>query len=1766
MTLPSTTPLSFTARVRWRLAGLLGLLLGAQLAQAQPTYCNTGLGGGTCDITQIAIANTSFNTAQSTCPSSGDKYSIYSPSGAETATLELGQTYQLDITVSANDVISLWIDYDQNGTYDASEWTQVAATTTAGTGVSASFQVPSSATAGLTGLRIRTRLSGNMNGATDACTNFGSGETRDYGVTLGIPINTTTAAPYCAAPHPAGCTSASITRVTLTSAGLNNGSACVPNAAGSAFYNYAAVGSATGTVTQRANYPLNVTLSSAASSVGAWVDWNRNQQFEASEFTLLNLGTGGTTANATLAVPTTASLGTTRLRIRTRSSGAVLTGADACLSLPSGETEDYTLTVQAQCALQTPVTVTAGGPTSICAGGSVTLTAAGVPLDSYAYSAIPYAPLPAGTQPGPTGDDAVSGTLPIGFAFTFWGTTYTDFVISTNGNIQFDAPGTATFTPPAAPNAATPNNYIGLLWTDLDLRTSGTITYDVVGTAPNRKLVIDYTNVPFYTQPDPNQPQSFTGQLVLSEGSNWIEMFYGVQDGTAPLKPKLQGLENADGTRAVTVVDAAGVSRNATNWQISGPEGWRFVPASSTPFAWTPTTGLSDPTALTTTVSPTTTTTYTFTAQDANGCTNVASTTVTVAAPAAPGVTDASRCGAGSVTLQATGAPAGGTYQWYTVATGGTPIPNQTGASYLIPNLTATTVYYVNAVSNNGCIGPRTAVTATINPEPTATLTAGGNTAFCAGGAVTLTASGAGTGGTYQFLLNGQPVNGTTATTLVATAAGTYTVVATNATTCSATSSAVTVTINPAPTATLTAGGNTTFCAGGSVTLTAAGTGTGNTYQFLLNGQPVNGTTATTLVATAAGTYTVVATNAATCSATSSAVTVTVNPAPSAAFAYATSTFCRTSATDPAPSITGSTGGTFTASPTGLVLNATTGIITLGTSAVGTYVVTYSVGGTCPASATQTVTVTSAPVAAFTYTTGTTLCAGAANTLPPTLSVGASAGTFSASPAGLAIDPSTGNVTLASSAAGTYTITNSIAASGSCTASTASTTITIEPAPVATLTSNGSSAICAGTSLTLTASGAGTGGSYQFVRDGQPINGATGLTYEATQAGTYTVVATNAAGCSATSTDVTVTVTPQPTATFSYPTNSFCLSSTEPTATITGTAGGVFSASPAGLTLDATTGAITLGTSAAGTYTVRYTVGTTCTARDSATVVINPAPAITLTAAGPTTICAGDSLTLTANTTGTVQLLLDGQPISGAAGNSYVATQAGSYTAVVTDAAGCQATSAPVTVAVTPLPTATFAYANGTTFCLSGTAPVATVTGTAGGVFSASPAGLTLDAATGAVTLGTSTAGTYTVRYTVGATCTARDSVSLTLTAAPRANFAYAAPAFCVTTAAGTTAPATLGTGASNGAFAATTTGLVVDAATGAIDLVTSQPGTYIVRNALPAANGCAAVLDSTTVTINPLPVVTVNTTGATTFCQGDSVTLTASGGTSYLWSNGATTASIVVRTDGTYSVTGTSAAGCASAPASTTVTVNPLPVVTVNTTGATTFCQGDSVTLTASGGTSYLWSNGATTATIVVRTGGTYSVTGTSATGCAAATTPTTVVVNPLPAAPTLTLTQLPSGAVLLTSSAATGNQFLLNGQPINGATADTYTVTNPAMNGVYTVQVADGTTGCVSPLSNAVTTTVTSTPGTLAIGALSVYPNPTPDGALTLELRGYRQPVTVTLFDALGRLVYAATLPAPGATTTYQALNLRPMPTGVYTLRAATEAGVIVRRVVRN
>lgn len=573
----------------------------------------------------------------------------------------------------------------------------------------------------------------------------------------------------------------------------------------------------------------------------------------------------------------------------------------------------------------------------------------------------------------------------------------------------------------------------------------------------------------------------------------------------------------------------------------------------------------------------------------------------------------------------------------------------------------------------------------------------------------------------------------------------------------------------------------------------------------------------------------------------------------------------------------------------------------------------------------------------------------------------------------------------------------------------------------ANITPSGATTFCQGGSVTLSAN---SGTSYIW------STGATTQSINVTTSGTFTVTVTGSAG-SAISSPLSVTVNAKPSNSISYTGslticqgNSIALSSSATTGTYLWSNG-------------ATTKSI--NAASAGTYTVTVTGTNGCsTASTPVTVAVTSITPSTITAGGSTTLCTGSSVSLTANT-GTSYLWSNG-----ATTKSITASTAGNYIVTVTQPTGCTSASPATAVTVGSAPTPTITANGPTNFC---TGSNVVLTASSGVAYLWSNG-----ATTSSITV--STTGNYTVRVTQSGGCSATSSVTATTVGSAPVPTITNSGSNSLCSGSVVTLTATTGTAYlwSNGA----TTN----------SITTGTAGSYTVR--VTQTGGCSATSTPTVLTVNTASTPTITPNGSTALCTGSSVTLTASVGSAYKWSNNATTSSITVSTAGVYSVNVTQSNGCSATSSSLVVTVGSAPTPTITANGPLTFCTGGSVVLTATSGTAYLWSNGATTPSITVTTSGNYTVRVTQAGGCFATSSTTTVTVGTGSAVtPTITASGptkfCQGGSVQLT--ATTGTAYLWS----NGATTKTITAST---GGNYTVSVAQST-GCAA-VSSATTVTV--------------------------------------------------------------------------------------------
>jgi gliding motility-associated-like protein len=831
-------------------------------------------------------------------------------------------------------------------------------------------------------------------------------------------------------------------------------------------------------------------------------------------------------------------------------------------------------------------------------------------------------------------------------------------------------------------------------------------------------------------------------------------------------------------------------------------------------------------------------------------------------------VTSAVTCQGGSATLTASGAIS---YTW------------SNGA--ITPSITvmpASTTSYTVTGASSACGSGVATGTVTVNPVPTSPFTI---TPACAGANSTITYTGNATStDTYTWNFGGAtivsggtgqgphtvtwPTGGTKTVTLFVTVGTCISPVTTN-----------TVAINPPPTVTTTP---VTICANATGTLTAAGA---STYLWS-EGTPVASMTSIALGATTS--YSVTGTDANGCKGTAVG-TITVNPLQNPAFSYNPSTVCQSGGSDPTPIITGVTGGTFSCADANLKIN-TSGLVTLATSSLGTYTITYTTPGPCPGSTTFVLNIVDKPIPDFTLGE---YCQNVANPKPTPIN-GGSAGIFTASPAGLVfVSPivTPGEVNLSASTPGTYNVTNTISGAG-CPATTFTNTIIINPIPV---TSVNPGTVCAGTAATLNAAGANT---YLWstnettpsisVQPGVPTS--------------YTVTGTSK-GCSSSAVS-NVVVNPIPTVTV----NSATICAGQPT-TLAASGASTYSWSPGGttgntlaVTPPSTTSYIVTGTSLG------------CSATAQANVTVNQLPTVT---AADDAICQGSSSLLTANGAQTYVWIAPGNVFS--IGTTYNVTPASttSYTVIgstancngmplVTPAdqtafrtcfsGGCSSNAYPI-VSVNPVPTSPFTVTSPcigapSTITYTGNAPAnATYTWNFNGGIAVPATGQ------GPFKVTWPAAGTQNVTLTVSLGTCSSQPTTVPVTTNPL-------PVVGVTNA-------TICTGdiakplASNASTYVWNDGTTANPASFSPAITTS----YTVTGT--DAKGCKGTAVST-VTVNNPPTVSP---ASQTICAGQNATLTAASSTaiSYLWTNGINSATNVVKPSGdiTLTVTATDASGC---------------------------------------------------------------------------------------------------------------------------------------------------------------------------------------------------------------------------------------------------------------
>ncbi|MDF2447703.1 MAG: hypothetical protein K0R26_207 [Bacteroidota bacterium] len=1318
--------------------------------------------------------------------------------------------------------------------------------------------------------------------------------------------------------------------------------------------------------------------------------------------------------------------------------------------------------------------ITAGSNTTICTGQCATLTASVNVINSstsYSVGSTPYLPqsFSGGVPAIGNIDDVWGNVINIGFDFCFFGNTFNQLVIGSNGEITFNtavANGAESF----AVNNVLPNltehqpNSICGAYRDIDpsVGIGSTVTYYTTGVAPCRQFVANWNNVPLYSC---NNPTS-TFQVILYEKTNIIDVF--IQNSSACMAWQngrgLIGIQNGTGTTAVSPP-----GRNVLTPWTSVNEAWRFTPTGAPTYTvnWTGPNGFSS-TGLTATPCPTATSTYTATLNEVNcaGTINSFTSAVQVSVTPIPTIalsaSPSSICTGSSSTLTATGATS---YTWmpgnligssitvspvsstiYTVTAlsglctttrtiGVNVIASPTLSAFATPTLicpgnsstltasgaasytwspgglsgssvvVSPAVSTIYTVTGANAAGCTNTTTTSVNISNPAIIASSNPATLCIGNTATLTANGA---ASYTW----NPGNTTGATTTVSPSATTlYTVVGTTTLGCTASQTLnLTVASNPTVTAVVAP---TVICAGSPATLTASGAA-----SYTWNPGAVTGSTRVVNPAVTT-TYTVIG-RTGSCSGTNTVV-LTVNPSPTVTASASPTIIC----IGDASTLTANGASTYTWNPGNL--SGTSITVTPAASTIYTVTGTDAMG--CNAS--RTVNVVVSPNTSVTATASSnTICAGQSTTL-----TGSGATSFSWDPGAL-----TGSTIVVSPLANTiYTVIGSNAAGCNSTY-----TISIGVSPNPTITASASSTtVCAGNSASLTANGAST-----YTWNPGNLAGST-VTVSPTASTIYSVTGTSVFGCSDSQT-IAVNVIANPTITASSNPTLLCIGNS---ATLTANGGTSYTWSPGGITSPSVVVSPTITSS----YSVTGSNAFGCVATASVNLKVSPKPTINATAS-PTSICSGASSTLT----GTGATSYTWTPGNANSPTTVVSpTTSTNYTLTGIDPVGCTSTNT-VNVVVSPSPTLTASSTN--TLICSGSSVVLSASGATS--YTWNPGNVSSPIAIVSPTATT----IYTVTGSNTGSCSSTATIQINVNPTPTVVAVSNPTILC-----------------SGGSATLTANGAVnylwnPGAVIGSTIVVTPTISTtYTVTGVTGACSNSVSL----NLVVGTNPTVSA-TASSNTVCAGSSSTLSANGATTYTWNPGMITgASITVNptVTTTYTVDGSNGSGCIQSQ-TITITVNALPSLSISA-SPSTICANNSSTLSAAGALSYTWNPGTATGnslTVTPSVSTVYSVTGNDGTCATTETITVSVIGNPTISISASSNSICAGAGATLTATGASAYTWSPGG--FNGANLSV----NPAITTTYSVTGSNAICSSTQTISLVVTSnpslTITASSNTICAG----------------------------------------------------------------------------------
>ena len=842
--------------------------------------------------------------------------------------------------------------------------------------------------------------------------------------------------------------------------------------------------------------------------------------------------------------------------------------------------------------------------------------------------------------------------------------------------------------------------------------------------------------------------------------------------------------------------------------------------------------------------------TYNYTVVDANGCSDLVSVTITEPLPlTATSTAGLIQCNGGTTTV--TVSAAGGTAP-YT----GVGLFNETAGSYVY----TVTDFYGNTAS--------TSITLT-QPSPLLT-TSSASSILCNGNLSTVTVAASG---------GMSPYNGTG---IFSETAGTYNYSVSDANGCTSSTSVI---INQPPALVVTDVIQNVMCQGGSGSVNITISGGVGPYNVVWNGS-IN---TEDLPSVIAGTYNGLITDANGCQATIQSI-VQNDFAIQPTLSNLSGTYQLTCAVT-AINLQVNNAISYTWSG-----GLSAGTINNSFTSPDTYFVDVLDAHNCPSQLSATITQNINPPTPGINNISNNLILTCSN---PTISVQATGGVSYQWSNGLS---NSANQSLTQP--GTYTVT--VIGSNSCTATSSITITSNQTAPTAVITNNTGSTVlhCNQSQINVTASG---GVSYLW------SNGlGTNQTVNLTAGGTYTVTVTGANGCTDTEI-ITINQLQNPTVTVSAIT--MCAGGTGTLTAVPSTPGGTFvwTQFPSNVQLPGNSSSVSVSPTTNSIYNVQYFDIYNCPSNTSmANVTVNQTPVANIS--GTSTICSGNTAILTANSSLTgANGFYTWSPITSSSQTVSVTPMTSTNYSVIYTLNGCPSAAANhlVTVYQTPLVTV-----NNVGICTGGQATLTANPDIAGGTYSWNT--FPTPATTQSITVQPSSTSTFTVVYTSPNNCPSQSATAtVTVTDVPSVVLSD------INVCEGQSGNLTAVPSVPGGVFSWTPGGMGSATLTVSPDSTSNVSVVYIL-------NGCPSLADTALVTVINTPSVSVSDMA---ICANQTATLTAipstQGGT-FLWSTGGTTSSINVNPTSTslYSVTYFDN-GCASPTAFSTVTVDPIPVVT---------------------------------------------------------------------------------------------------------------------------------------------------------------------------------------------------------------------------------------------